>query len=56
MSQINCIEYRAPLTLGANPVSEEILQCPDCSVELEIAGLNPIQTELAPEVEEDWGE
>ncbi|PJF22822.1 MAG: lysine biosynthesis protein LysW, partial [Phototrophicales bacterium] len=29
---------------------------PDCGAELEIISLNPLQLELAPEVEEDWGE
>ncbi|MBE9507737.1 MAG: lysine biosynthesis protein LysW, partial [Chloroflexi bacterium] len=29
---------------------------PDCGIELEVMSLEPITLELAPEVEEDWGE
>ena len=32
------------------------LGCPDCGAELEITSLDPLTVELAPEVEEDWGE
>ena len=56
MKPINCIECEAQLQLDTNPVAGEIIQCPDCSVELEIINLNPLQIDLAPEVEEDWGE
>jgi alpha-aminoadipate carrier protein LysW len=34
----------------------ELIACPDCGAELEIISLDPIILELAPEVEEDWGE
>jgi alpha-aminoadipate carrier protein LysW len=34
----------------------EILVCPDCGAELEVMKLDPITLDLAPEVEEDWGE
>jgi len=34
----------------------EILDCPDCGVELEVVALSPVRLEPAPEVEEDWGE
>lgn len=34
----------------------EILPCPDCGAELEVRELDPLTLELAPEVEEDWGE
>jgi len=30
--------------------------CPDCGVELEVMGLDPLVLDLAPEEEEDWGE
>lgn len=56
MSYINCIECDTPIELAADPVVGEILQCPDCCVELEIINLNPLQVDLAPKVEEDWGE
>jgi alpha-aminoadipate carrier protein LysW len=37
-------------------VRGEILPCPDCGAELEVRGLDPLTLELAPEVQEDWGE
>ena len=34
----------------------EIIECEECGVELEVVSVNPLKLELAPEVEEDWGE
>ena len=51
-----CPECQAQLTLGDDVQQGEIVVCPDCGVELEVVGLAPIALELAPEVEEDWGE
>ncbi|MCL4170106.1 UNVERIFIED_CONTAM: hypothetical protein GTU68_009122 [Idotea baltica] len=34
----------------------EILPCEGCGAELEVMSLEPFTLELAPEVEEDWGE
>jgi alpha-aminoadipate carrier protein LysW len=33
-----------------------IVVCPDCTAELEVLALDPLELALAPEVEEDWGE
>ena len=45
---------------GAIPTASvergEILPCPDCGAELEVRNLEPLVLELAPEVQEDWGE
>ncbi|MCA1665899.1 MAG: lysine biosynthesis protein LysW [Thermomicrobia bacterium] len=42
------------------PVSDltkgEIIQCPECGVELEVVEIAPLELQLAPEEEEDWGE
>lgn len=41
----------------ANDVERgEIVPCPDCGAELEVRELTPLLLELAPEVQEDWGE
>ena len=37
-------------------MANEIIQCPDCGVDLEVVSIAPIALELAPEEEEDWGE
>ena len=34
----------------------EIIQCPECGVELEVVEIAPLELQLAPEEEEDWGE
>jgi alpha-aminoadipate carrier protein LysW len=34
----------------------EILQCPDCGLDLEVVSLEPPVLAPAPEEEEDWGE
>lgn len=45
---------------GAIPTASvergEILPCPDCGAELEVRNVEPLVLELAPEIQEDWGE
>lgn len=53
---IECPECAADVAIPADVMQNEILACADCGAELEIISLNPLQVELAPEVEEDWGE
>ena len=51
-----CLECDAELELASDVEEGEIVVCPDCGVELEVLSVDPITLELAPEVEEDWGE
>jgi len=51
-----CPECAAEFELAPDTVEAEIIVCPDCGVELEVISLDPIELDLAPEVEEDWGE
>ncbi len=37
-------------------MQNEIVQCAECGVDLEVVSLVPVVLEQAPEVEEDWGE
>lgn len=53
---VECLECGAQFNLAPDTEEGEILACPDCGVELEVISLNPPTLELAPEVEEDWGE
>jgi alpha-aminoadipate carrier protein LysW len=55
-TQTTCPECAADITLGNDTLQGEIIQCPECGVELEVISLNPIALDLAPEEEEDWGE
>ena len=50
-----CNDCGADIRL-ANPIVGEIVDCPDCGIEYEVRGLNPVALEPAPEVAEDWGE
>ncbi len=38
------------------PIRGEIVTCSDCGAELEVTNENPLQLDLAPQEEEDWGE
>lgn len=51
-----CPECDADLPIPADAMENELIACPDCGAELEIIKLNPLELDLAPEVEEDWGE
>ncbi|MEA3375934.1 MAG: lysine biosynthesis protein LysW [Chloroflexota bacterium] len=53
---VTCPECAAELDLGPDTVVAEIVVCPDCGVELEVMSVDPVEVDLAPEVEEDWGE
>ncbi len=51
-----CPECEGQITLPADVMKGEIVQCADCGVELEVIQIAPLALELAPEEEEDWGE
>ncbi len=51
-----CPECMADVPLPKDAMEGEIVQCPDCGVDLEVIKLEPPTLELAPEEEEDWGE
>ncbi len=53
---MTCPECEATLDLPADLIEGEIVPCPDCGSELEVASLNPVRLQLAPAVEEEWGE
>ena len=51
-----CPECEAEIELEENFLTGEIVDCPDCGVELEIVSTDPVVLDLAPEEKEDWGE
>jgi len=51
----SCPECAAEIALG-DVMEGEIVDCPDCGVELEVVSLDPLTLDLAPQEEEDWGE
>jgi alpha-aminoadipate carrier protein LysW len=50
-----CPECEAEIEMQ-NIEKGEIVQCPECGAELEVVNTAPLQLDLAPEEEEDWGE
>jgi alpha-aminoadipate carrier protein LysW len=52
---VNCIECDAAIEL-TDAIVGEIIVCPDCGVDLEIMSLDPVQVDIAPMEQEDWGE
>jgi len=52
---LECPECAAAIH-AAPTLAGEILDCGDCGAELEVVSLAPLRVQLAPEVEEDWGE
>lgn len=44
------------MELDDDVISGEIIECPDCAVELEVTSVDPLEVEVAPEEDEDWGE
>ncbi len=54
--QAECPECAADVILPDDVMEGEIVQCPECGLELEVVQLDPPTLEIAPEEEEDWGE
>ena len=53
---ISCPECESSVTFATQPRMSEIVECQDCTSELEVVSLEPTALALAPNVEEDWGE
>lgn len=56
MNEVTCMECGGVVETGGDVIVGEILECPECGVELEVVETSPPRIELAPEIEEDWGE
>jgi alpha-aminoadipate carrier protein LysW len=51
-----CPECDAPVAFTRPPLSGQVVACGGCGAELEVTSREPLVLQLAPEVEEDWGE
>lgn len=51
----NCPECGAQVEDNGYELGELII-CEDCGSELEVIGTNPLEVDLAPMEDEDWGE
>ena len=56
MTSKECVGCGASVQLPNDVMENEIMQCSDCGVELEVLSVEPLILAMAPEVEEDWGE
>lgn len=56
MRTASCPECDAWIDLPDDTIKGEIVECPECGVELELVNLDPPTLELAPQEQEDWGE
>ncbi|MBI1190029.1 MAG: lysine biosynthesis protein LysW [Tepidisphaera sp.] len=54
--QVECPECGASVRFARAPLAGEVTRCTGCRAELEVTSLSPLRVELAPEVQEDWGE
>ncbi|MDF1808545.1 MAG: lysine biosynthesis protein LysW [Phycisphaerales bacterium] len=54
--QAVCPECAGEVQFDRPPLNGEVVRCSQCVSELEVISREPILLELAPEVEEDWGE
>lgn len=56
--KVNCQECDKELNVPDDAVKGEIVTCPDCGSDFEIANVNKNKVELKPaeKVGEDWGE
>jgi alpha-aminoadipate/glutamate carrier protein LysW len=51
-----CPVCEASVAVAQNVIVSELIDCDECSTELEIASLQPPVLREAPVEEEDWGE
>ncbi len=54
--EASCPECEGAVRFERPPLAGEVTRCGDCQCELEVVSRDPLTLELAPEVEEDWGE
>ncbi len=51
-----CPECEGQVRFDRAPMAGQVARCTDCGSELEVTSVSPVTLQLAPEVEEDWGE
>lgn len=56
MTTTTCPICEANIGIPADAMQNELISCADCGSELEIISLSPLTLDVAPDVEEDWGE
>ena len=56
--EAKCLECEAPVRIESDAVVGEIVTCPDCGADYEVASLEngTVTIKKAESVKEDWGE
>lgn len=56
LDQIKCPECDAIIVTPDNVEVGEVIVCPECSIELEVKNIDPMELVVAESSDEDWGE
>jgi alpha-aminoadipate/glutamate carrier protein LysW len=58
MTKANCLECDSPFNIQDDAIVGEIVSCPDCGADYEVASLGngTVTIKAAESVKEDWGE
>lgn len=56
VANVPCPVCDFPIRPQERIVVSEVIPCPDCGSDLEVAGVEPFSLVEAPHAEEDWGE
>lgn len=51
-----CLECEGEIKPSDDVKVNEVVECGECGIELEVLSVNPLTLTIAPEIEEDWGE
>jgi alpha-aminoadipate carrier protein LysW len=52
----DCTECGSEVSLPDDVETGEILDCGTCGAELEVLGTDPVTLDVAPQLQQDWGE
>ncbi len=51
-----CPVCGAEIEFEEDTIQGELMECPSCGSELEVTSVDPPELEVAPELDEDWGQ
>lgn len=56
MPTVTCVACEGEVALSNDVETAEIVDCAACGTELEVVGVDPVEVDEAPDLDEDWGE
>lgn len=51
-----CPVCASEIEFQSDTIKGELISCMDCASELEVVSVDPAELEIAPELDEDWGQ